>query len=300
MRLLRGEAEQITFRRDETLWTGFVWDEYVTWGLFVSGEYSRREVRALLSWMASRGRLYADRDVIVDVGANIGTSSIPFALETSCRVLAIEPVPENLALLRRNIRQNGLEHRITCVPTAISNYRGVIEMVVPETNSGGAEIKQPGSEPSFIRTWDVNKVIEVPTDTLVEILRSLQISPDRVAFVWSDTQGHERQVIVSGDALWLTGVPLYIELWPRGLQLQGGVEPLLNAARKFFDRFVTTEDLLRHESDAVPRPISELPGLLGSLTEDGSTDALLLPVEHHYPVMTRPALSVSPHHTPRG
>src|SRR3989344_5056363 len=43
--------------------------------------------------------------VVVDVGANIGTLAIPFA-KIAQTVLAFEPVPENLRLLRENIGLN--------------------------------------------------------------------------------------------------------------------------------------------------------------------------------------------------
>ena len=48
----------------------------------------------------------ADRDVIVDVGANVGLFTIWLAKRNPhCRVLALEPFPENFVLLQANLNE---------------------------------------------------------------------------------------------------------------------------------------------------------------------------------------------------
>ncbi len=49
-------------------------------------------------------------DVVLDVGANIGSFSIFAALRTRREVVAVEPCPSNLEFLRRNLRENGIEN----------------------------------------------------------------------------------------------------------------------------------------------------------------------------------------------
>jgi FkbM family methyltransferase len=54
-----------------------------------------------------RGRL-APGDLVVDVGAHIGTHSVYLAALCGCRVIAFEPHPEAFAALSENVRRNGV------------------------------------------------------------------------------------------------------------------------------------------------------------------------------------------------
>ncbi|MGH7450316.1 MAG: hypothetical protein ACRENG_03155, partial [bacterium] len=85
-RLMQPEAEQVTFRRDRTLWTVNILDSVIASSLFQLGNFQGREMQALLAWMKHHGRFTGQRNVIIDVGANIGTTSIPFAQETGCYI----------------------------------------------------------------------------------------------------------------------------------------------------------------------------------------------------------------------
>ncbi|MGH7454771.1 MAG: FkbM family methyltransferase, partial [bacterium] len=161
LNVLRDEAEQITVRRNGTLWTCYAWDKYITEHIFVNGGYHSAEIQAVLSWMEYHQRMVKGRNAIINVGANIGTTSIPFAQQTGCNVLAIEPIEENFKLLQRNIQQNGLNDRITCVQTAIDFHHGIIQMALPQSNCGGAVIKQAGTEPGFAESDNVRKKTEV-------------------------------------------------------------------------------------------------------------------------------------------
>jgi FkbM family methyltransferase len=275
LRLLEAEAEEITFRRDGTRWTAFPWDYAISGPLFVSGGFQGREVRAVLAWMTRRGRLGGPRDVIVDVGANIGTSAIPFARGTACRVLAIEPVPDVFAVLRRNVADNSLERRVTCVQAAISaGGRDRVRMVVPAGNGGGGEIERPGRPPTFAPRHPVRSVVEVPASGLADLLDAHGVAAERVAFVWSDTQGCEVEVIESAGPLWAAGVPLFAELDPSTWG-PAGATAILSAAARHFGGFVSAEALIGDDT-AKPRPMAELAALCHALGPDGG-DVLLLP-----------------------
>jgi FkbM family methyltransferase len=57
--------------------------------------------------------------VAIDIGAHIGTVTVPLLIDNPGLIaVAIEPVPENLEILRRNIRLNGLRERTTVLPVA--------------------------------------------------------------------------------------------------------------------------------------------------------------------------------------
>ena len=215
LRLLETEADEIAFRRNGNRWTAFPWDHMISGPLFVHGGFEGREVRAVLDWMGRQGRLDPPRDVIIDVGANIGTSTIPFAQGTRCRVLAIEPVPDNFAVLCRNVADNGLASRVTCVQVAITTAsHDRVRMILPAGNSGGGEVRRADAEATFANGWAVRGTVDVPTMPLAELLGAHDVAPPRVAFVWSDTQGCEAEVIESGLPLWTAGVPLFVGARP--------------------------------------------------------------------------------------
>ncbi|MGH7452617.1 MAG: FkbM family methyltransferase [bacterium] len=147
LRVLQDDVDKMVFRKNGVLWTGYSWDSSIAWPLLVDGHYQGREIDALISWMKEHGRLESDQKVIIEVGANIGTTSIPLTLSTNCHILAIEPVPENLSLLRENVMQNGLQDRVTCIQKAISRQPGTTQMVLAKYRCGGSAIKQ--EQPNF-------------------------------------------------------------------------------------------------------------------------------------------------------
>ena len=63
-------------------------------------------------------------DVVVDIGANIGTFSVYAAkICGASRVLSFEPFPDNYNILCKNVEQNQLRN-VTCVNQAVARNRG--------------------------------------------------------------------------------------------------------------------------------------------------------------------------------
>jgi FkbM family methyltransferase len=62
----------------------------------------------------------------VDIGAHIGGVTVGLALDNpELHVIAVEPVPDNAALLRRNVEQNGVADRVTVIEGAAGGKRPV-------------------------------------------------------------------------------------------------------------------------------------------------------------------------------
>jgi hypothetical protein len=148
-------------------------------------------------------------------------------------------------------------------------------MVLPVHNSGAGELRREGRAPSFARRHAVRGIVEVPAAGLAEVLQTHAITPDRIAFVWSDTQGSETEVIVSGGPLWTGGVPLFVEFDPQALDGTSGTEA---AAARHFARFVPAVRLMTGTAGAEPRPIGELAAFCREMGTRGH-DVLLLPEE---------------------
>jgi FkbM family methyltransferase len=280
--LLKGEADEITFRRAGTRWTAFPWDHTISEQLFVDGSFQGDEVRALLAWLIRHRRFIAPRQVVVDLGANIGTSTIPIAQLTGCRVVAVEPVPEIFAVLCRNVADNALAPRVTCVQAAITTAASdYVRMILPASNGGGGEISRPDRKPSFAGRLPVRGTVEVPAIGLGELVDAHGLAPDQVAFVWSDTQGCEAEVIETGSRLWASGVPLFAEFDPTTWGAPNDAAVLLDAAIAHFAGFVPAQILIA-DAAARPRPIDELPDFSRTIGPERGTDLLLLPRAHEF------------------
>jgi len=113
-------------------------DIYIGRALEKYGEFSELEAQLLLE-------LCRPKDVIVEVGANIGAHTVHLAnrVGPAGRVVAFEPQPPVFQLLCANMALNSLTH-VTCVPAAVGRRAG--QLFVPElryeqaNNFGGVSL----------------------------------------------------------------------------------------------------------------------------------------------------------------
>jgi FkbM family methyltransferase len=260
---LKGEAE-ISFERNGFRWTGPPYCT-ITRAIFIDGQHQDVIIPHLEKWMPP------GRSVVVNVGANIGDTALPLS-RTGKRVIAAEPSPETFARLQANVRNNHLEQVITCCQVAVSNEEGTAQMAVA-AQPGNSELVGENGAVGFDGDDQRRDVISVPTMPLDRLLESLSIAPTDVALVWSDTQGFESQVIESAPQLWANGVPLWVEVWPKGLDCHGGTDRFIDVCTGIFSRFS-----MAGEMEQPPRPIAELKAkLLQPRDPNWSTDILMLP-----------------------
>jgi FkbM family methyltransferase len=177
--------------------------------------------------------------------------------------------------LRAAYTLNGLDDRITCVGAAISASIGEVEMVTQDSGRM-SEVKAEGARQGFGEPGQDSGLVRVPAITLDELARAHKVALEEVAFIWSDTQGYERQMIESGASLWAAGVPVFLELWRNGLRVHGGVDAFVATAERHFASLVSRRDLMKRGAAAPLRPISELESLVEG-AGDGHTDALPVP-----------------------
>lgn len=265
--IMSHDGVALDFERDGLRWQVDAGDE-IGCSVYATGSYAGREIDAMLEWLAngSRGR------TLIDLGANVGTTSVPFAL-AGYNVLAIEPVPATYSMLTTNVRRNELDHRIDCVQTAISDTDGTVEMWTGFA-SGQAEIAVSGKEPSMTRSGGARgTLVSVPARRLDTLLLERALAPEDVGLVWADVQGSETAVIETGGALWEAGVPLFLEVYPPGLDLQVGLAAFLRSVASSFSSFRTNDDL---RSGVPARSIEDFGAFAQSL-EHSYGDALLLP-----------------------
>jgi FkbM family methyltransferase len=274
-RLLREEADTIAFRRDGIRWAGPVRSS-ITAQLFTRGNYQHECMPAVRDWLAAHQPRWATCGTIVNVGANIGDTAIGLTLRTGKRVLACEPVPELFRLLQDNIAANGLQQQITGRACAIASTIGEAEIICPPEPEY-SEMRGGNGAQGFHHPAATCQAFRVPTITLEGWLERESVPASDVALVWSDTQGFESEVITSGARLWTAGVPLWVEVWPRGLKVHGGVDRFVNLTRRYFRQFVTENQLVEKGKHSAAGDIAGLERLVESLRGRAFTDVLLIP-----------------------
>jgi FkbM family methyltransferase len=173
------------------------WDQSVGRRLFVS---RRRTETRVLAWIAD---LIPTDGWIVDVGANIGTTCVTaLAAHDFAGALAVEPVEENVRLLRANAALNDVDDRLRVAKTAAGAEPGEAMLWLHPTNSGGHQLGKPAPGG-----------LTVPVETVDRLLEKHDVDPAGVTLLWLDTQGYEPHVLRGATRL-LGRVPTVLEVAP--------------------------------------------------------------------------------------
>lgn len=210
----------------------------------------------------------------IDIGANIGTTSIPLALNNCIgQVHAFEPDPDNFHLLEYNIGANKLSQRIHAHQCAISNVCGTVRFELSKDNFGDHRVRyqdQPGGSYGEV----LRSTIEVPCMTLDEMVLRNTIDLGKIAAIKSDTQGSEGYVLEGASALLLERIPWIIEFWPYGIK-RSGFNPVrfCEIVSSSFTTFIEFKPgaSVRH------RPVNEFPHLFAEYPETSFCNLILLP-----------------------
>lgn len=187
--------------------------------------------------------------VMIDIGANVGTTSIPRALlgDFTC-VYAIEPDPANYACLVWNIVSNGVRGLVLPDRVAIGDTNG--EMTLRSMKSGTHHLVTRASDVS-----EHERMI-VPCFTLDRWVDRMGIDLADVAFVKSDTQGWDARVLAGASrVLTQKHIAWQIEVSPAMLERSGrSMADVYSLLERHFTHFID----LRGESGAHVRPTSDL------------------------------------------
>lgn len=111
-------------------------------------------------------RLVMPGSTVIDVGANIGYNTIHAARRAGPRgrVVALEPTPDNLAVLRRNLAASGLAN-VVVEAVAAGRVAGTRDFFVRGEKSA---VNSLFPESCYAHVTDILRVPVVPLDELVE------------------------------------------------------------------------------------------------------------------------------------
>ena len=123
-------------------------------------------------------------DVVLDVGANVGTETRN-ALSAGARlVIAIEPDPISLDCLRRNLSSEIREKRVIVVPAGVWDTTETLPLYLDSANAGGASLV-------FRRS---DKSVPIPLTTIDNIVSDLKLS--RVNVIKMHVEGVEQKALL--------------------------------------------------------------------------------------------------------
>lgn len=154
-----------------------------------------------------------DNGVVLDIGANIGITTIPLSKQLpNSRIAAIEPIPHNVRTLKKIIHFFGASN-VTVFPLAAGDRNGRINMITPVIN----HVKKQGlshvigAMPKHMTMLD-GEQFSVPVMRLDEIQDLHQMG--NITAIKIDVEQFEYAVITGGLQLINRFKPIiYCELW---------------------------------------------------------------------------------------
>jgi FkbM family methyltransferase len=172
-----------------------------------------RVMREALAILDDMGLGEATGGTFVDVGANLGTSTI-----TALRVhgfrdaVACEPAPDSVRLLRMNLIANDLDQRAQVIPAAISDRSGTVQFAISRLSD--CKNRVVDDEPDA-------PTIVVDSVSLDQLAERGVFRPEEVGVLWIDAEGHEPHVLRGASTLIERGTTIVIEYNPELLGSDG-------------------------------------------------------------------------------
>ncbi|HSE29134.1 MAG TPA: FkbM family methyltransferase [Candidatus Saccharimonadales bacterium] len=130
-------------------------------------------------------------DVIIDVGANIGLYSSIGAknLKKSSKLIAFEPIPDNIDLLKSNLQLNGLQDKVTIVPKALGEDDRKLELYLSSKSIGNHSAGGSGAR-------GYGDVLEVDQTTIDAYTNKAKLKT--VDLIKIDVEGYDGYVLKGG------------------------------------------------------------------------------------------------------
>ena len=228
--------------------------------LFVKGEkHKERSVLLRALERLEAAGVPAGRTTFLDLGANVGTAAFAALQAGFESVIACEPVPENVRLLRANLALNGAQERVRVVEVAVSDHEGTVAIDAAQ-GSRKARVAPAGEAGADAPLTRAARLDDLAAEGVFD--------PAEIGFVLMDVEGYEPHVLDGGGSVFGTGVPLVLELNPKLLGLGGRAGDLETLLARSYTHVL---DLRERGAELVP--VGEVTSLAEHY-EGRSTDLL--------------------------
>lgn len=152
---------------------------------------------------------------VLDIGAFTGDSAISFAKWGARKVVAIEPSPSVLDILKANLNNSRFRDKIDILPVAVSDYDGSTTLLINESLEG-AEYLSDFHGSSFydkIFNYDSKNFAKVDTWSFKHLI---EYTGGEVDIVKLDCKGAEYPILLNTEADILRLVKRYIVAYHAG------------------------------------------------------------------------------------
>jgi FkbM family methyltransferase len=156
----------------------------------------------------------------LDIGANIGLTTIPIARPGRVTCFAFEPEPENFRYLCNNVRQNCPGATVHPYNVALFDKAGTMEFQLSKRHKGDHHLRVEGA--GSTDTHLDEPTIKVETVLLDDVLLPRLPTLPAPLVVKIVAQGAEPYIIAGGERTLAQAHAMAIELYPYGLKQLGG------------------------------------------------------------------------------
>jgi FkbM family methyltransferase len=214
---------------------------------------------AIMQWYATRGSwrtteadfftdlFAANREgTFIDIGANIGLTTIPIARNPNVFCKAFEPEPRTFQYLSRNIAANCSTANVELFNFALFDRDVMLELKLSPMNKGDNRVNFAGrNEHAEKHLWEV---VMVPGKPLDEVLNL--VSLPRPLCVKLSGQGVDKHILLGGKSVLGQASAMTFDFCPFILEEQGSdYEPLLRFCGEQFQAGAVMRGRDEHDPD---------------------------------------------------
>jgi FkbM family methyltransferase len=185
------------------------------------------------TWRPGFARFFNDyfrhqgRGVFVDVGANIGLTTIPVAANSGISCFGFEPDPANFHYLQNNVMVNCPHANVQLFNLALFDSTGSLDFQLSVSNKGDHRLcRDPAAGALGERQWPVTRVPTARLDDVLPLCRSDDAGPIAAKIV---AQGAEAQIVAGGHRVLSHAGAMVVEVYPYAIErLRGDLAALLH------------------------------------------------------------------------
>lgn len=168
----------------------------------------------------------SERGIFLDIGANIGLTTIPIARNAAIRCFGFEPDPVNFRHLRNNVQVNCPAANVQLFNLALFDSAGSLDLQLSTSNKGDHRLLRRQADGMLgERRWPT---IRVPTARLDDVLSAClgdDAGPIAAKIV---VQGAEAHIVAGGRSVLSRAGAVLVEVYPYGIErLQGDFSALV-------------------------------------------------------------------------
>lgn len=176
-------------------------------GKYLNGAELLAYVIAEQEWVSDKSKQFNVRpgDIVMDVGAHVGTFGDDALRRGASKVIMVEPDPVNVECIRRNYQKEIAEGKVILIPEGAWSEESTLDFGIGVGNSGSG---------SLVLQESSSKRIQVPVRTIDSMLA--RVGVDRVDFLKMDIEGAERNALQGAAKLLARSKPrLFLDAYHR-------------------------------------------------------------------------------------